>query len=257
MDSQPDIDAFLARMRERRAKTFQDAADTSLLMHATQFVCMRFYFLLDIYCWLYVKTWFRRHANQTADIALKGMNKLYADAIDTYHFLWAIAAFLCYWIGWKIYTSHVRGDEWEYVLWAIPVTLCIYRIFECYAALIEMLFRDSDSRHHQFRILLHAFLHYLSVGFAFALFYLFTDRYFQTFSAENDDGRIETQFGEMFDPIYDSFLTVVAFSGNDTPSWWLGKLLVLIELMFGFMLATFIFLNITQVWVGEKKTIDL
>jgi hypothetical protein len=133
------------------------------------------------------------------------------------------------------------------------VAICVYRILESYAALLEMYFRESNSRHHQFRVLLHCFLHYLSTGISFALFYVLTDRFFATFTSENDDGKMESSFNEIFDPIYQSFLTVVAFSGHDEPQNWIGKLLILIEMFIGFILATFIFLNITQVWWGPRS----
>jgi hypothetical protein len=252
MKPEINIDEYLQHKRAQREVIFQDAASTSLLMNGIHFLCRHFYHSLDVYCRMYMKLWFRRKVTSPDDIVLKGIGKLYADAIDTYHALWVGVTFLCYCAGWEIF-QNCEGADYEWALWTAPLALCIYRTFESYAALIEMLFRSSESKHHQFRILLHAFLHYLSTGFSFALFYLFTDRYFQTFNADNDAGTAtETQFKHMFDPIYDSFLTVVAFSSNDEPYNWLGKLLILIEMFMGFALATFIFLNITQIWAPEQ-----
>lgn len=244
MDSAADIDAYLDRKREERQKIYADAASTSLLMNGVQILCSHFYHLLDAYCRLYLKLCYRRSPTRP-------MGKSYADAIDTYHALWVVITFTCYLVGWyALHSTDVSSvATW---CWIIPVAICVYRIFESYAALLEMYFRDSESRHHQFRVLLHSFLHYLATGFSFALFYVLTDRFFQTFTSENDDGVMESSFKEMFDPIFQSFLTVVAFSGNDEPQNWIGKLLILVEMFIGFVLATFIFLNITQVWFGKR-----
>jgi hypothetical protein len=246
MDTAAEIDAYLDHKRHEREKVYADAASTSLLMNGVQFLCTHFYHLLDWYSRLYLKMFFRPSQSRP-------MGKTYADAIDTYHAIWVVITFACYLVGWYLLhsTDPSLAVTW---CWVIPVAICVYRIFESYAALLEMYFRDSESRHHQFRVLLHSFLHYLSTGFSFALFYVLTDRFFATFTSEGDDGKMESSFRELFDPIFQSFLTVVAFSGNDEPQNWIGKLLILIEMFIGFILATFIFLNITQVWLGKGES---
>jgi len=252
MDSSLSIKQYLDLKRKQRTDIFQDAASTSMLMHSVTFLCAHFYHMLDWYSRLYLKVFCRRSPAASDSQGSLELRKSYADAIDTYHTLWIGITFLCYWAGWSL--AHAAGDwQYEWLYWVLPVGLCVYRVFESYAALIEMYFRDSESRHHQFRILLQSFLHYLSTGFAFALFYVLTDRCFATFTSEDDDGAMVSSFSEIFDPIYHSLLTVVAFSPNDDPQNWIGKLLILIELFMGFLLATFIFLNITQVWFGERK----
>jgi hypothetical protein len=199
----------------------------------------------------------RLQGPHTADNVWKSMSRLYADAIDSYHVLWVIGTFLCYLIGWELWNGEPPTPEGErsvnWYVCIIPLVLCVYRVFEILAALVEMYFRPSDTKHHQFRILLHASLHYLATGFAFALFYVFTDWGFNSFSSLSDAGKMESQFGEWFEPIYYSLMTVVAFSGFDEPQDWLGKLVNLIELSIGFMLVTFIFMNITQIWAGSRS----
>ena len=245
MDTEADIDQYLDRKRIERQKIYADAASTSLLMNGVQYLFVHFYHLLDWYSRLYLKLCHRR-------APMRPLGNAYADALDTYHALWVVITFACYLIGWYVLHATDLSSALTWC-WLIPVVICIYRIFESYASLLEMYFRDSESRHHQFRVLLHSFLHYLSTGFSFALFYVLTDRFFATFTSEGDNGKMESAFQEMFDPIFQSFLTVVAFSGNDEPQNWIGKLLILIEMFIGFILATFIFLNITQVWFGKRS----
>ena len=93
-------------------------------------------------------------------------------------------------------------------------------------------------------------LHYLTAGFAFALFYTFVDWKYESFSSKNAQGKAVSQFDEMVDPIYQSLLTIVTLGVNSEPQDWRGKVLILFEVSIGFALATFIFLNITQIWLG-------
>jgi hypothetical protein len=201
-----------------------------------------------------------------AEQLAKVTGKLYADAIDTYHVFWVIVTFALYLIGWFLYDGkpetampHEMEDQYsaaahiEWWLCIIPVAMCVYRIFEIIAALVEIYFRPSDTKHHQFRILIHASLHYLAAGFAFALFYVFADWSFDSFNSTNDAGKTDYQFGDWSEPIYYSLMTIVAFSGNDEPQNWQGKWLNLTELSIGFMLVTFIFMNITQIWTGSRS----
>lgn len=255
MDSKIYIDHYLEHKRWQRLQVFQDAASTSLLMHGVKFLCMHFYHLLDWYCRRYMSVRLRLQAGRSSTDVFEGMGKLHADAIDTYHVLWVLATFLCYAIGWELY--YLPGDttkEWLY--WIVPLLLCLYRIFEILAALVEMYFRASESRHHQFRILLHSGLHYLATGFSCALFFVFTDWACKSFSIVNDAGTPKSQFHEFFDPINYSLLTVFYFGANEVPQDWIGKLLTILELLIGLILITFIFLNITEVWYGDRKGRD-
>ena len=251
MDINVYIDHYLAHKYRQRREVFEEAASTSLLMLGVKFLCQHFYHLFDWYSHLFLIVRLRLEGTRTSDTVWRGMGKYYADAIDTYHLLWVFITFFCYWGGWRLW-SNEGSDVSDWCLWIVPLVLCVYRIFEILASLIEMYFRNSESKHHQFRILVHAFLFYLSTGFAFALFYVFTDWGFETFSSKGADGEVESQFGEMFEAIYTSMLTVVAFSGDATPQDWIGKVLNLMELFIGFILATFIFMNITQVWAGDR-----
>jgi hypothetical protein len=219
-------------------------------MHGVQFLCAHFYHVFDAYARLYMSLRLRFGAANKKGTPFQCMGKLYADAIDTYHMLWVLATFVCYAIGWRLTQA---DGETHWVYWIILLVLCTYRIFEMMAALVEMYFRESNARHHQFRIMLHAGLHFLATGFAFAFFFLASDRAFESFTMENDDGKMESQFYAFFDPIHYSLLTVLYMGGNEEPQNWIGKLLGLVELAIGFVLVTFIFLNITQVWYRERK----
>ena len=260
MDIRVYLDHYLDGKTQQRAAVFADAASTSVLMHGVQFLCQHFYHLFDWYCFIFMLIRLRIQGRHTAKNVWKEMGRLYADAIDTYHMLWVVVTCLCYSAGWWLYpkpeTARSEVSVFTQVGWwicIVPAIICAYRVFEILAALVEIYFRPSDTKHHQFRILLHACLHYLCTGFAFALFYVFADWSFDSFSSLDDAGTPVYQLEKWFDPIYYSMMTVVAFSVNDEPQNWLGELLTLIELAIGFMLATFIFMNITQIWTGSRK----
>lgn len=249
MDIRVYLDHYLDGKSRQRAAVFADAASTSVLMHGVQFLCQHFYHLFDWYCRLFMLVRLKMQDKHTAGNVWKEMGRLYADAIDTYHVLWVVVTLLCYLVGWQLYQN--EGDGWrDWSFWIIPLLLCAYRVFEILAALVEIYFRPSEAKHHQFRILLQTSLHYLCIGFAFALFYTFADWGFESFTSEENGAQLK----EWFEPIYYSLMTVVAFSVNFEPEDWLGKLLNLIELSLGFMLVTFIFMNITQIWVGRSDS---
>lgn len=252
MDIKVYLDYYLDRKCRQRQAVFEDAASSSWLMGGVTFLYKFFYHLFDAFCRVYLSFRLRFQRGPAGEDVWSGMDRLYADAIDAYHVMWVIVTFLCYLSGW--FLSFLGGDSPGNWLWLAPLTLCVYRILDIAAALIEMYFRSSDARHHQFRILLHAFLHYLATGFSFALFYIFTDWAFNSFSSVDDAGDMQSQFNEWIDPIYQSLLTILAFSVNAEPQNWIGKLLILGELVIGFVLVTFIFLNITQIWMGRKST---
>jgi hypothetical protein len=252
MDIRVYLDHYLDGQHQQRRAVFAEAASTSMLMHGVKFLCQHFYHLFDWYCKCYMLLRLRLHGPHTADDVWKKMSRLYVDAIDSYHVVWVIATLLCYLIGWQLWNIET-GTTVDWCLWIVPLVFCVYRVFEILAALIEMYFRPSDAKHHQFRILLHASLHYLAAGFSFALFYAFADWGFASFSSKDQAGKLESQFEEWFEPIYYSLTTVVAFSPNGKPQDWIGKLLNLIELIIGFMLVTFIFMNITQIWAGSRS----
>jgi hypothetical protein len=245
------LDHYLEGKRQQRASVFDDAASTSLLMGGVKYLCRDFYHLFDLYCRCFMRL--RLRGSHSAATVWHDMGRYYADAIDTYHVLWVIVTFLLYLVGWQI--SFLDGDSWlDYCLWIVPLFLCVYRVFEILAALVEMYFRASETKHHQFRILLHSALHYLAAGFAFALFYLCVDWAFYSFSSKNaTTDEMESQFYDWSEPIFNSLMTIVAFGGYDEPEDWIGKLLTLLELSLGFMLVTFIFLNITQIWLGDRE----
>ncbi|HZZ79070.1 MAG TPA: hypothetical protein VFE62_11155 [Gemmataceae bacterium] len=248
MEIQDYLEHYLAGKRQQRIAVFEDAASTSILMHGVKYLCQHFYHLFDWYCRWFMLFRLRWTALPSADDVWTRMGKYYADAIDIYHLLWVGVTFLLYLVGWHLLYDKPSEAKLNWYLWMIPVGVCAYRVFEILAALVEMYFRDSDTKHHQFRILLHAGLHYLSAGCAFALFYIFADWGFESFTPKNDD----SQFMEWSEPLFNSMMTIVAFGGYDQPQNWQGKLLTLLELMIGFMLVTFIFLNITQVWYGSR-----
>ncbi len=254
MDIRVYLDHYLAGQHQQRRAVFDEAASTSVLMHGVKFLCQHFYHLFDWYCKCYMLLRLRWHGPHTADDVWKKMSWFYADAIDSYHVLWVIATFLCYVIGWELWTREPETPKGErsvnWYLCIIPLVLCIYRVFEILAALVEIYFRPSDAKHHQFRILLHASLHYLAAGFAFALFYIYADWGFESFTSEDDGSQFKN---EWFEAIYFSLTTVVAFSPSGKQQDWLGKLLNLLELIIGFMLVTFIFMNITQIWTGSRS----
>ena len=95
-----------------------------------------------------------------------------------------------------------------------------------------------------------------AAGFAFALFYVFADWTFDSFPSLDKARPNESQFEDWSEPIYYSLMTIVAFGGNDEPQNWQGKWLNLIEMSIGFMLVTFIFMNITQIWTGSRAEAD-
>lgn len=246
MDVRVYLDSYLDTKARERTAIFADAASTSILMHSVQFLCQHFYNVFDWYC-----RWFmlaRLHLRRRHDPATiwNEIGRLYADAIDTYHVLWVFITFFCYVIGWLLYFN--EGNDWtDWAAWFIPLWLCTYRVLEILAALVEIYFRPSEAKHHQFRVLLQTSLHYACIGFAFALFYVCADWSFQSFTTGG-----ESQLGEWFEPIYYSLMTVVAFNVGFEPANWLGKLLNLSELVIGFMLVTFIFMNVTQIWTGSR-----
>ncbi len=254
------LDHYLDGQIQQRAAVFEDAASTSVLMHGVKYLCQHFYHLFDWFCRCYMLLRLHWHQPHSADKVWKNMGRFYADAIDTYHLLWVLVTFACYLIGWFLYENAPETPETEknvasdYHWWLclFPISICVYRIFEIVAALVEIYFRPSDTKHHQFRILIHASLHYLAAGFAFALFYVFADWTFNSFNSENDAGGCDYQFADWSEPIYYSLMTIVAFGGNDEPQNWQGKWLNLIEMSIGFMLVTFIFMNITQIWTGSR-----
>ena len=242
------LDAFLQQKRDKRAAVFADAATASVLMFAVPFISRHAYHLFDPYSRLYLLV---RMGGRSA-MPVDELEKLYGEATDTFHSLWVIVALLAYTAGW--YCNDLDGETTsDWLLWMIPVSVCTYRMFLIGTVLLEIYFRDSEARHHQFRLLLHAFLHYLVVAFSFALFYVFTDWAWNSFSTVGADGEIKYDFNDWIDPIYHSMLTVMAFSPNYEPQTTIGKVLILIEVGIGFVLATFIFLNITQLWIGKKN----
>jgi hypothetical protein len=261
MEIQDYLDHYLDGKRQQRVAVFDDAASTSILMHGVKYLCQHFYHLFDWYCRWFMLLRLRLNTPPSAANVWAKMGKYYADAIDTYHVIWVFVTFGLYLIGWLLSYRESEVSEKHpltevianWCLWILPLLICIYRVFEILAAMVEMYFRDSETKHHQFRILLHAALHYLAAGFAFALFYVFADWGFESFTSTGDDGVVHYQFDEWSEPIFNSMMTVVAFGGYDEPQDWIGKLLTLLELMIGFMLVTFIFLNITQVWYGNRK----
>jgi hypothetical protein len=242
------LDDFLKQKRQRRAAVFADAATASVLMVGVPFMSRHAYHVFDFYCGLYMSFRLRHRPTATA----MELEQIHDEAADTFHALWVVVALLAYTAGW--FLTELDGDSTrDWLLWMIPLTICTYRMFLIGTVLIEIYFRDSEARHHQFRILLHAFLHYLVVAFSFALFYVFIDWAWNTFSTVGDDGEIAYDFNEWIDPIYHSMLTVMAFSPNYEPQTVIGKVLILIEVCIGFALATFIFLNITQLWIGKRE----
>jgi hypothetical protein len=97
METAADIDSHLHHKHQQRQSIFADAASTSLLMNGVQYLFTNFYHLLDWYCRLYFRLFFRQ--SQSSEQTKKNMGKTYADAIDTYHALWGLITLACYLFG--------------------------------------------------------------------------------------------------------------------------------------------------------------
>jgi hypothetical protein len=251
MDTAVYLDHYLQIKRQQRQAVFEDAASSSLLMGGVLFLYKHSQVAFNSFCRLYMSVRLRLEPPAVAEESWKAMDRFHADAIDTYHLMWVTITVVCYSVGWQLYDPDVKSWR-EWVGWSIALALCLFRMFDISAALVEMYFGGSEARHHQFRILLHAGLHFLCIGFAFALFYIFADWGFGSFGGRNAD-KTDYPFNDWSDAVFASLETIFLYGGNQEPKDGFGKLLTLLEILMGFMLATLIFLNITQIWVGSKK----
>ncbi len=194
-------------------------------------------------------------------------------AIDLYMVAWTIVLFVfclaaaCHADGWQRTTNEFAGWDgdwsWSRPIIVFAVLLALVRLYEIFAVLAFLHSEVSYQPPRLIRSLINTIWHYCEVTLAFAILYIFVhlfapDPFFAVDPPMPDASElVESELREFssnpLNPIYFSFVTITTLGyGDFSPCSDLGKWLVILEVLLGFILLIVVFQRALA--QGQKKS---